>query len=52
MTGKNLEKEVRFAVDKVLRNRGYDQHAADAAIYAETLDEITTEVMSCVWQAD
>lgn len=43
-----LAREVRYAVDKVLRNRGYENHAADAEIYAETLDEITTEVMSVI----
>jgi hypothetical protein len=51
MAGKNVEHEVRYAVDTVLRSRGYDNHAADAEIYQETLDELTAEIMTCVGQA-
>lgn len=52
MTGKNLPREIRYAIDTVLRNRGYDDHAADAELYSEMLDEVTARVMDQVWQAD
>jgi len=43
-----LEREVRYAMDRVLRDRGYENHAADAEIYQETLDDLTSHVLACV----
>lgn len=43
-----LQREVRYAIDTILRDRGYDQHAADAEVYAQTLDELTEKVLETV----
>lgn len=42
-----MEREVRYAVDKVLRTQ-LIQHEFAADKYQELLDDITTEVMSVI----
>ncbi len=36
--------EFRDAFDKILRDRGYDNHAADEDIYEELLDDLVDVV--------
>lgn len=52
MTGKDIPKEVRYAVDIVLRKRIIHQTYFEPERYAKLLDEITTEVMAVIWTAD
>lgn len=52
MTGKDTPKEVRYAVDSVLRKRIVHQTYFQPERYATLLDEITTEVMGVIWTAD
>lgn len=55
MTGKNLEREVRYALDKVLRGHGHGPEAdgtLGAARYADLLDAATAEILDVVWAAD
>lgn len=51
MTGKDLEREVRYAIDKVMRTR-LIQDEFEADRYQEFLDAITHEVMTVFWTAD
>jgi hypothetical protein len=44
--------KIHDAVRKTLENRGYDNYASDAAIWEETLDDVTREILLAIWSEE